>query len=296
MKPSSFEYFAPRTLEKTIELLEQYGDDAKIIAGGQSLVPLMNFRLGRPGVLIDINRIRELEFINEDDDKLEIGALTRERDLEISPLVQRKCPILPKAISFIGHVAIRNRGTIGGSLAHADPSAEIPVIARCLDAEITVIGSSGERKIKSDEFFLTYLTTSLSPSEILIGVKIPILHPKMGWSFLELSRRSGDFAIVAVAIVLVIEEDGLCSEARICLGGVAPTPVRPDGAEQLISGQLITDELIDMAAQEAVKATDAESDYHATADYRREMVRVFVKRGLNEAWNRVTGGNANGKI
>jgi len=291
MKPSAFEYFAPHTVEEAIALLERYGDEAKIIAGGQSLVPIINFRLGRPEVLIDINRIEELDYIREEGDGLVIGALTRERDLELSPPVRERCPILAKAVSFIGHVPIRNRGTIGGSLVHADPSGEIPTAVCALDAEMRVVGPSGERTLEPEEFFLTYLTTSLEPTEILVEVRIPALPQNIGWSFTELSRRSGDFAIVAVATVLFVEDGGLCKEARISLGGVASTPVRAEEAEELVSGQMMTDALIGEAGQKAAEATDADSDYHASAEYRKEMTRVFVQRGLKEAWNRVRGGN-----
>jgi CO/xanthine dehydrogenase FAD-binding subunit len=290
MKPSAFEYFAPTTVNEAIALLEKYEDEAKILAGGQSLVPIMNFRLGRPEVLIDINKIKELDHIKEEGGDLLIGALTRERDLELSPLVQEKCPILAEAVSFVGHVPIRNRGTFGGSLVHADPSSELPTVICCLGGEMKVVGPSGERTLEPEAFFLTYLTTSLEPSEILVEVRIPTLPQNTGWSFVELSRRSGDFAIVGVATLLFMEDGGVCKEARIALGGVAPTPIRAEEAEALLSGQVITDELIEKAGKEAAEATEAEPDYHATAEYREEMARIFVQRGLLEALKRVKGG------
>lgn len=290
MKPSVFEYLAPGSVAEAIKLLERYEDEAKIIAGGQSLVPMMNFRLARPEILIDINGIKELDYIREEGDELVIGALTRERDLELSPLVRERCPILAKAVSFIGHSPIRNRGTIGGSLVHADPSAEIPTTVCALNAEMKVVGPSGQRILGPEEFFLSYLTTSLEPSDILVEVRIPILPEKTGWSFLELSRRAGDFAIVAVAIILFMGQGGLCSEARISMGGVAPTPIRAEEAEKLLAGQAITDVLIDKAGQEAEEATDTDPDYHASAEYRMDMTRVFVQRGLKEARKMVNGG------
>ena len=177
MKPCAFEYFNPQSVEEAIELLDRHGDDAKIIAGGQSLVPMMNFRLARPEILIDINGIKELDYIKTDGDELVIGALTRERDIEQSPLVNQKWPLLSKAISFIGHSAIRNRGTIGGSLVHADPSAEIPTSLCALNGKVKVIGPSGEKSLAPEEFFLTYLTTSLEPSDLLVEVRIPTLPP-----------------------------------------------------------------------------------------------------------------------
>lgn len=290
MKPCAFEYFAPNTVKEAVGLLEKYEDEAKILAGGQSLVPIMNFRLGRPEVLIDINKIQGLDHIKEEGEALLIGALTRERDLELSPLVQERCPILAEAVSFIGHIPIRNRGTIGGSLVHADPSSELPTVICCLDGEMKVVGPSGERTLEVEEFFLTYLTTSLEPSEILVEVKIPTVPQDTGWSFVELSRRTGDFAIVGVATLLFMEDGGVCKEARIALGGVAPTPIRAEEAEEVLAGQKITDALIEKAGEGAAEATETEPDYHASAEYRKEMARVFVQKGLHEALSRVKGG------
>ena len=290
MKPCAFEYFNPQSVEEAIDLLDRYGDEAKIIAGGQSLVPMMNFRLARPEILIDINGIKELDYIKTVGDELVIGALTRERDIEQSPLVIEKWPLLSNAIAFIGHSAIRNRGTIGGSLVHADPSAEIPTALCALNGKLKVIGPSGEKILEPEDFFLTYLTTSLEPSDLLVEIRIPALPQKMGWSFKELSRRSGDFAIVAVGILLFSETPGVCREARISMGGVAPTPVRAEEAEALLSGQKITEKLIAEAAQQAAEETDTEPDYHASAEYRMDMARVFVKKGLQEAWNMLNGG------
>jgi 2-furoyl-CoA dehydrogenase FAD binding subunit len=290
MKPNAFEYFAPNTVKEAVGLLEKYEDEAKILAGGQSLVPIMNFRLGRPEVLVDINGIKDLDYIREEGEALFIGALTRERDLELSSLVKEKSPILAEAVSLIGHVPIRNRGTIGGSLVHADPSSELPTVICCLNGEMKVVGPSGERTLGPEEFFLTYLTTSLEPSEILVEVRIPTLPQNTAWSFVELTRRSGDFAIVGVATLLFMGDDGVCKEARIALGGVAPTPVRAEEAEELLSGQVITEALIKKAGEEAAEATETEPDYHASAEYRRDMARVFVQRGLREALSRVKGG------
>ena len=290
MKPCAFEYFNPQSVEEAIELLDRYGDEAKIIAGGQSLVPMMNFRLARPEILIDITGIKELDYVKTEGDELVIGALTRERDIEQSPLVVEKWPILSKAISFIGHSAIRNRGTIGGSLVHADPSAEIPTSLCALNGNVKVIGPSGEKNLEPEEFFMTYLTTSLEPSDLLVEVRIPALPEKTGWSFGELSRRSGDFAIVAVGILLFMDAEGLCRKACIAMGGVAPTPVRAQEAEALLAGQKITEKLIAETAQQAAEETDTEPDYHASAQYRMDMARVFVKRGLQEACNMLNGG------
>lgn len=290
MKPSAFEYHNPQSVEEAVELLDRYGDEAKIIAGGQSLVPMMNFRLARPEILIDINGIKELEYIKIEGDELVIGALTRESDIEKSALVIEQFPFLAKAISYIGHSAIRNRGTIGGSLVHADPSAELPTALCALNGKLKVVGSSGEKILEPEEFFLTYLTTSLEPSDLLTEVRIPALPENTGWSFSELSRRSGDFAIVAVGILLFSEAPGVCREARIAMGGVAPTPVRAQAAEALLAGKKLSEKLIAKAAQQAAEETDTEPDYHASAEYRMDMARVFVKKGLQEAWNMLNGG------
>jgi carbon-monoxide dehydrogenase medium subunit/2-furoyl-CoA dehydrogenase FAD binding subunit len=290
MKPSSFEYLTPKTVKETIGLLEQYGDEIKVLAGGQSLVPMLNFRVARPKFLVDINGIRELEYIREERGELVIGALTREWAVEKSPLVREKCPILPKAISYIGHLPIRTRGTIGGSLVHADPSAELPIMACALDAKMKIVGPAGERVLRAEEFFMTYLTSAMEAAEILVEVRIPVFAAQTGWSFMELSRRHGDFAIVAVASMLTMGEKGVCQKAKIALGGVAPTPIRARAAEDLLTGKPITEDLMAEAGIKAAEATDPESDYHASAEYRKDMARVYTVRSLKEAWNMIKGG------
>jgi CO/xanthine dehydrogenase FAD-binding subunit len=290
MKPSAFEYFDPSTVREAVELLQRHSDDAKILAGGQSLIPMMNFRVARPKVLIDINKIKELDYIREEKDELVIGGLVRERTLEVSPLIAKKCPILAEAISQIGHLPVRTRGTIGGSLVHADPSAEIPVVICALGGKMKVVGPSGERTLAADEFFLTYLTSALEPGEILVEVRIPTLPANTGWSFMELSRRHGDFGIVVVASILFMENKEACRKASITLGGVAPTPLRAAAAEKILAGRKLTEELIREAAVKAAGMTEPESDYHASAEYRKEMARVFTQRSLQEAWNKVKGG------
>jgi carbon-monoxide dehydrogenase medium subunit/2-furoyl-CoA dehydrogenase FAD binding subunit len=290
MKPSSFEYLTPKTVKETIGLLEQYGDEIKVLAGGQSLVPMLNFRVARPKYLVDINGIRELEYIREERGELVIGALTREWAVEKSPLVREKCPILPQAISYIGHLPIRTRGTIGGSLVHADPSAELPIMACALDAKMKIVGPAGERVLRAEEFFVTYLTSAMEAAEILVEVRIPVFAAQTGWSFMELSRRHGDFAIVAVASMLTMREKGVCQKAKIALGGVAPTPIRARAAEDLLTGKPITEALMAEAGIKAAEATDPESDYHASAEYRKDMARVYTVRSLKKAWNMIKGG------
>lgn len=290
MKPSSFEYLTPKTVKEAIGLLERYGDEIKILAGGQSLVPMLNFRVARPKYLVDINGIRDLEYIREEKGELVIGALTREWAVEKSPLIREKCPILPKAISYIGHLPIRTRGTIGGSLVHADPSAELPMIASLLEAKMKIAGPAGERVLRAEEFFVTYLTSALEAAEILAEVRIPVFPAHTGWSFLELSRRHGDFAIVAAATLLTMGEKGVCQKAKIVLGGVGPTPIRARAAEDLLAGKAITEALMAEAGVKAAEAAEPEADYHASAEYRRDMARVYTTRSLKESWNRVKGG------
>lgn len=292
MKPCAFEYFAPSSVQEAIGLLEQHSDrQAKILAGGQSLVPLMNFRLARPEVLIDINGLKELEYIREEGDEIVIGALTRERDVEVSELVRQKCPLLAEAISHIGHVSIRNRGTVGGSVVHADPSAEIPLALCALGGTMKAIGPTGEATFNPEEFFVTYLTTALEPSQVLTEIRVPALPRGASWAFKELCRRCGDFAITAVAAILFMDGKGTCTEARIAMGGVAPTPVRAVQAEALLAGQRLSDELIAEVAKAAIGATDAESDYHASAEYRKDLTRVLVQRAVTEALKKAQEGN-----
>jgi CO/xanthine dehydrogenase FAD-binding subunit len=290
MKPCAFEYFTPATVPEAIGLLERYGEEAKVLAGGQSLIPMLNFRVARPKVLVDINQVKELDYIREEKDELVIGGLTRERSLEVSPLIQKRCPILAEAISYIGHLPIRTRGTIGGSLVHADPTAEIPVVVAALEGQMKVAGPSGERLLRAEEFFVTYLTSALEPSEILVEVRIPTLPPNTGWSFMEFSRRHGDFGIVSVAALLFMGSQGRCQKASLALGGVAPSPLRAREAEILLSGQVITEALIMEAGVRAAQATEPESDYHASAEYRRNLAKVFTQRSLQEAWNKIKGG------
>ncbi len=290
MKPATFEYLLPGSVEETVGLLEQHEDDAKIIAGGQSLIPLMNFRLARPKILVDINGIKSLSGIKEEEGKLVIGALTRENEAKDSVLVQEHCPIFSQAISKIGHAAIRNRGTIGGSLVHCDPSAELPTVSRVLNAEMRIVGSDGEKLIEAEDFFITYLTSVLEPSEILLDIRIPKLNKDCGWSFVELSRRSGDFAIVAVAVILIMDEKGVCREARISLGGVEATPIRAEEAESYLAGKVVDGTILKTAGKLATENIDPESDYHASAEYRENMVEVMVIKGLEEALARTKGG------
>jgi aerobic carbon-monoxide dehydrogenase medium subunit len=285
MKPGRFQYFAPRNLGDALSILKHQGDEAKLLAGGQSLVPLMNMRLAQPTALIDLNRVTELSFITRSEGRLCIGAMTRHHEVAASPLVAEACPILSSAASQIGYPAIRHRGTIGGSLAHADPVSELPCVATALDAELVVRGSSGRRIVRAADFFKGYFSTDLGPDEILTEVRFPIASAKQRWAFQEFARKVGDFAIVAVAIVAEMAESTLLS-ASIALGGVADRPVRAPAAEATLAGQRPDEALIRRAAEDAAAGIVPSSDIHAPGDYRRQLVRTLVARALAESFSR----------
>ena len=285
MKPAPFEYHCPRTVDEGTALLARYGDDAKVLAGGQSLVPLMNMRLARPANLIDINRIESLAYIRDDGRALRIGALTRQRAAERAPQVAERCPLLRDALRLVGHAQIRNRGTIGGSIAHADPAAELTAVLVALDGEVTARGPKGTRVIAARDLFVSYLTTSLDPRELLTEVSFPALPAGAGWSWMEIARRHGDFALAGVGVVLAVR-GGKITAARIGLTGVGPTPVRPAEAERLLTGQTPSEDLWNGAAEAVRAAVAPDGDIHASAEYRTHVAGVLTQRALREAWER----------
>jgi carbon-monoxide dehydrogenase medium subunit len=284
MKPAAFEYIVADSVEMAVASLAQAGD-AKIIAGGQSLVPMLNFRLLRPSVLVDINRIPNLAYVREDGGVVRIGALTRHHQLETSPVIARHFPVLTEAMAHVAHLAIRNRGTIGGSLSHADPAAELPMMALLLDAELRVVSASGARTVAARDFFRDALSVDLAEDEIVTEVVLPKLPANTGWGFEEVARRSGDFALAAVAATLTLS-DGKIAQARIAMTGVAPTARRVTEAEMLLIGQRL-DDGVDSDVIEAVRAaTEPPTDLHASSDYRRHLVGVLAGRALAGAWGR----------
>ncbi|HEY7060294.1 MAG TPA: xanthine dehydrogenase family protein subunit M [Chloroflexota bacterium] len=283
MKPTAFEYDDPRTADEALALLAQYGDDAKALAGGQSLVPLMNFRLARPGRLVDLNLIAALSHLRVEAGALRIGAMTRQREIERSPLVAAGWPLLAEATALIGHAQIRNRGTVGGSLAHADPAAELPAVMAALDAEFVVRGAGGERTVPATEFFLGYLTTALAPDELLVEIRVPALPPRTGGAFVEVSRRHGDFALVGVAALVTLDADGVISAARLAFTGAAPTPLRAARAEARLVGERPAEPLFREAGLLASADLEPEDDLHASAAYRREVGGVLARRALVQA-------------
>lgn len=287
MKPATFEYVVADSVVKAVNVLSEARGEAKILAGGQSLVPMLNFRLVRPAILVDINRIPNLAFIEETGDAIRVGALTRHYQLEISPLVAKRLPALASAMTHIAHLAIRNRGTIGGSLSHADPAAELPMMALLLNAKLHVNSSKGERTVAASDFFRDALTVDLGEDEIVTEIHLPKLPPNTGWGFEEVARRAGDFALAAVAAT-VTASDGKIAEARIALTGVGPTPVRARKAEALLRGEKIETKLIERVIEAVRAAIAPDSDLHASSDYRRHLAGVLTGRAVSAAWKRAT--------
>lgn len=284
-----FDYRAAQSVAEAIDLLRQHGDDAKVLAGGQSLLPLLNLGLAQPAVLVDINRIAGLDMVQREDGSLAVGALTRHSAAERSDLIRQACPLLATTIPLIGDPQVRARGTIGGSMAHADPVAELPTVAVCLDATMRVEGPSGARDVQAADFFIGYLTTALGPDEVLTNVRFPTAERGEGVSFLELVRRKGDFAIVAAAATMQLAPDGSCSNVRLALAGVASTPVRAAAAAGVLVGQQPTAERLREAALAACEGIEPESDVMASAEYRRNMAVVYARRALAEAAQRASG-------
>jgi CO/xanthine dehydrogenase FAD-binding subunit len=286
MKPPPFEYEAPGSVAEALALLERHGDQAKVLAGGQSLAPLLNFRLVRPQVLVDLNEIGEMAGIREIDGMLAIGAMTRQRAVETSDVVRRRCPLLAAAMPQIGHVQIRNRGTIGGSLAHADPAAELPAVVAALDGRLVVRGPAGERVLTTEQFFVSYLTTALETGELLVEVRIPVAAPRTGAAFVEVSRRHGDFALVGVAASVTLDETGVCVGCALALTGVGPTPIVARAAASTIVGARPTPVMLEEAGRRAAADLRPDSDLHASSEYRQHVAGVLARRALGHAVER----------
>ncbi len=287
MKPPRFQYCAPGMLDEALALLDQYGEDAKILAGGQSLIPLLNMRLAGPQYLIDINHISELNYIEPEDGYLAIGATVRQRQIERSPLVREKHPLLAEVVQNIGHMQIRNRGTIVGSIAHADPAAELPALLVCLNGEVVAQSIHGERVINAEEFFTGYLSTGLKPGEMLTEVRFPWIPPQSGWAFMEFARRSGDYALVGTAAVVTPSPGDHCMSAHIAYLGIAGLPLRVRAIEQILIGTTLDEQVLNRAAELArAFVSDDMEDVHATVDYRRALSAEITKRVLQTAWAR----------
>lgn len=289
MKPAAFTHLAPNNLSDALHMLGDHAPDARVLAGGQSLVPMMNFRLARPTMLVDLNRIDTLSYIRDDGDCLAIGAMTRERTVENSDLIRTACPLVHDATLNIAHLPIRSRGTIGGSIANADPAAEYPATMLALDAELVAQSVRGERTIAAADFFDGVLSTTLEPDEILTEIRVPKIPANSGASFVEIARRHGDFALAGVAAQVTMD-GGTASEVRLAACGVGPGPVRLSAAEQVLTGQALTNDALGKAAGAASAEVDPDSDVHATAAYRRKLAGVMAKRAVQQAATRAGGG------
>ena len=285
MKAAPFEYHAPRTVDAAVALLQQFerdGIDAKVLAGGQSLMPMLNFRLARPAALVDVNRIAALAYIREDNGTVAFGAMTRQRTIEFSPVVAARLPLLREATRWVGHLPIRSRGTIGGSIAHADPSAEYPAVLTALGGEVVVQGPRGRRTVKAPALFETYLTTTLGAEELVVEVRLPAMPAGAGYAFEEFARRHGDFAIVGIA-AMVVRAGDRCTAARLASAGAGPVPVRLRAAEEILERDGLGAAAIEAAAARAAELVQPDSDVHASADYRRHLARVLTGRALRRA-------------
>ena len=285
MKPPVFDYVAPGSLDEALELLAEHGDDAKILAGGQSLIPLMNFRLAQPALLVDLNGLDELAGVRADDEgRLRIGGMTRQRTLERDPLVAERSPLLAETIPFVAHPQIRNRGTVGGNLAHADPASELPVVAVALGAELVLKNKERERTVGAEDFFVGLMTTALEPCEILVEAVFPAAPPRTGTSFMEVSRRHGDYAQCGVAATVSADESGAVVAARLVFLSVGEIPMRARRAEEVLAVEPDWDRAVAaaaaLAAEEEIEPTD---DIHASAAFKRHLAGVLTRRALETA-------------
>lgn len=291
MKPPPFDYLRPASLEEALGIKSQHGEEAKLLAGGQSLIPTMNFRMVQPSILVDLNEISELDFIEQDaEGNLRIGAMTRQRRAEKDPLVESLAPLLHETIPFIAHPQIRNRGTIGGSLVHADPASELPVIACAADADFRVVSANGERWIASEDFFQGMFMTDLASDEILTEVRFPPMPKRTGYAFEEVSRRGGDYAMMGVAVLITLDEEKRCKAARLVYLNAGDGPVEAHAAAEMLMGEKHDEVLLEKVAKEASgKEIDPFGSIHASAEYQRHLAMVLTKRGLQQAFSRANG-------
>lgn len=287
MKPAPFEYLAPDSLAATVEIMSENGDDAKLLAGGQSLIPAMNFRLIQPMLLVDLNKVSELSYIRSTEEgELRIGAMTRQRLLETDPVIANQAPLIAETMPYIAHPQIRNRGTIGGSLVHADPAAELPVIMVALDGQFLVRNESGERWIHSSNYFLGIFTTAIQPDEVLVEIAIPSLGPRTGWSFVEFARRQGDYALLGVAAILTLDSSGNCSQARLVYLNAGDTPIVAQQATDILLNEKPSPALYQEVADVADAAIEPTANIHASVPYLRHLSRVLTVRALDQAATR----------
>ena len=284
MKPAKFDYYDPTSLDEALTVLDTHQGDGKVLAGGQSLMQLLHMRLARPKIVVDINRIKELNYVRASDSGIAIGAIARQRALQTEKLIAERVPILQEAAYYIAHPQIRSRGTICGSIAHADPAAELPALALALDAEMTLTSAKATRTVTADTFFQSFFTTALEANEMLTEVRFPAPPKDSAWSVLEISRRHGDFAIVGIVAGLALEPDRhVICHARLVYFGVGPTPIRVKAAEDVLLGQAAAEPAFEAAAQSAKQGIDPSNDIHATEEYRRAVAATLTKRALRAA-------------
>ncbi len=286
MIPPVFEYLRPKTVPEAIAFLQQYGDDAKILSGGQSLIPMMKFRLARPGYLIDINRIPGLSYIREESDYLRIGGLTREAELENSPLIRSKYPIILDTARVIADPQVRNMATLAGNLAHGDPANDHPATMLALGAQVVAVGPQGERVLPIETFFVTLFTTELQHDEIVSEIRIPAPPPRSGGAYLKLERKVGDFATAGVAAQVTVDNGGVCQQVGIGLTNVGATPVKAVKAEGSLRGKKLDEASIEQAAQLAAGEAEPSSDLRGPAEYKRGLVKELTRRALARAFQR----------
>ena len=293
MKPAPFAYHAPDSVEAALELAARHGPDARWLAGGQSLVPAMNFRLVEPAVLLDLNELSELDYVEQTEQGgVRIGALARQRRVEHDPAVARLCPLLGEAMPHVAHPQIRNRGTMGGSMVHADPAAELPVVAVALDARFRIRSADDERFVAADDFFQGLFTVDLAPDEMLVEVEFPRWPAGAGWSFLEVARRHGDYALAGVAALLSLDDSDRCRQARLVYLNVGDRPVDARRAARQLQGERVSDEAINAVARTAAdEEINPVADVHASAAYQRHLARVLTVRALRQALARATNGS-----
>ena len=288
MIATEFEYLAPSSLDEALSLLTKHGDEAKLLAGGHSLIPIMKFRLAQPKFLIDIGRLSGLADIREDSGTISVGSLATHHAVETSELLKSKLPLLPETAAAVGDVQVRNRGTIGGSLVHADPAADLPATALALGAELRVAGPRGQRTIKADDFFVGLLATAIAPDEILTEVRFPLLPAKTGAAYVKVRNKASHYAIVGVAAVLTLGGDGRCRQARIGLTGVTHKPQHASAAESALAGKALDDGVIAEAAGLAADGIKALSDIHASAEFRLHLTKVMTGRAIKLAASRAS--------
>ena len=286
MIPAQFDYVAPSTFDEAVALLAEHKDEAKILAGGHSLIPAMKLRLAQPPLLVDIGRIKDLAYIREEDGFIHIGAMTTHAQLESSARLKEICPLLPECAAQIGDVQVRNKGTIGGSLAHADPAADWPAAILALGAEVSVASAHGERTIKADDFFVDMLTTALEPDEILREIRIHVPQGRVGQSYMKAAQPASGFAVVGVAVSLILDADGACDLASIGVTGVASKAYRAAAVQDALVGGNLAEGAIAKAAAHAADGVDANSDIFASADYRRHLAEVYTRRAIQTATER----------